>query len=148
MELCSLFSQRYCSEDDVSLCEYLPRRDLYCEHLNKIILSTELAQAAKIPDQKVPDWCSDLKDIFSKKTHNILPPHRPYDHTIDLKPLFVPKIAKVYPLNPKEQEACKDFIEEHFKTRRIVPSESPQAAPFFFVAKRMVLSALARTIII
>ena len=50
MELSSLFSQRYSSEDDVSLHEYLPQKDLYCKHLNKITLSTELAQAAKVPD--------------------------------------------------------------------------------------------------
>ena len=68
------------------------------------------------PDQKIPDWCSDLEDVFSETTHNVLPPYRPYDHTIDLKPTFVPKIAKVYPLNPKEQEACKAFINEHLKT--------------------------------
>ena len=136
MELSSLFSQRYSSEDDVSLCEYLPQKDLYCEHLNKITLSTELAQVAKTPNQKIPDWCSDLNDVFSEKTHNVLPSHRSYDHTIDLKPSFVPKIAKVYPLNPKEQEACKAFINEHLKTGRIVPSKSPQAAPFFFVAKK------------
>ena len=136
MELSSLFSQRYSSEDDASLREYLPQKDPYCEHLNKITLSTKLAQATKATDQKIPDWCSDLKDVFSEKTHNIFPPHQPYDHTIDLKPSFIPKIAKVYPLNPKEQEACKAFIDEHLKTGRIVPSKSPQAAPFFFVAKK------------
>ena len=136
MELSSLFSQQYSSENDASLREHLPQKDLYCEHLNKITPSTELAQAAKTPNQNIPDWCSDLEDVFSKKTHNVLPPHRPYDHTIDLKPSFVPKIAKVYPLNPKEQEACKDFINEHLKTGRIVPSKFPQAAPFFFVAKK------------
>ena len=75
MELTSLFSQQYSSEDDVSLRKYLPQKDSYCEHLNKITLSTKLAQAAKIPDQKIPDWCSDLEDMFSEKTHNILPLH-------------------------------------------------------------------------
>ena len=73
MELSSLFSQRYLSEDDASLCKYLPQTDFYCEHLNKIILSTELAQAAKVPHQKIPDWCSDLDNVFSEKTHNLLP---------------------------------------------------------------------------
>ena len=75
MELASLFSQQYSSEDDASLREYLPQKDLYCEYLNKITLSTELAQASKTPNQKIPDWCSDLEDMFSEKTHNILPPH-------------------------------------------------------------------------
>ena len=88
------------------------------------------------PDQMIPDWCSDLEDVFSEKTHNVLPPHRPYDHTINLKPSFVPKIAKVYPLNPKEQEVCKAFIDEHLKTGQIIPFKSPQATPFFYVTKK------------
>ena len=120
----------------MSLREYLPQMDPYCEHLNKITLSTELAQAAKTPNQAIPDWCSVLDNVFSEKTHDRLPPHRSYNHTIDLKPLFIPKIAQVYPLNPKEQEACKSFIDEHLKTGQIVLSKSPQAAPFFFVAKK------------
>ena len=120
----------------MSLHEHPPEKDIYCKHLNKITLSTKLAQAAKVPNQKIPEWCSDLEDVFSEKTHDILPPHQPYDHTIDLKPSFVPKIAKVYPLNPKEQEVCKAFINEHLKTGQIVLLKSPQATPFFFVAKK------------
>ena len=42
----------------------------------------------------------------------------------------------MYPLNPKESETCRAFIDEHLKTGRIVPSKSPQAAPFFFVPKK------------
>ena len=120
----------------MSLHEYLPQMNLYCKHLNKITLSTALAQAAKVPDQKVPDWCSDLDDVFSKMTYNLLSPHRSYDYTINLKPFFVPKIANVYPLNLKEQEACKAFTDDHLTTGRIVLSKSPQAALFFFVAKK------------
>ena len=132
----TFFSLLYSSEDDTSLCEYLPQTDLYCEHLNKIILSTELAQATKTLEQRIPDWCSDLEDVFSEKAHNALSTHQSYDHTIDLKPSFIPKITKVYPLNPKEREACKAFIDKNLKTGRIVPSKFPQATPFFFVAKR------------
>ena len=50
--------------------------------------------------------------------------------------MFVPKIAKVYPLNPAEKDACKTFIEEHFKMGYIILSKSAQAAPFFFVPKK------------
>jgi hypothetical protein len=84
----------------------------------------------------IPDWCKDFEDVFSERTHDHLPPHRSYDHTIELKPSFVPKIAKVYALNPMERETCKAFVDEHLKTGRIVPSKSPQAAPFFFVSKK------------
>ena len=55
MELSSLFFQQYSSEDDASLREYLPQKDLYCEHLNKITVSTELAKkSCKSPQSEDP----------------------------------------------------------------------------------------------
>ena len=48
-----------------------------------------------------------------------------FDHAINLKDTFVLKITKVYPLNPAEKEACKAFVEEHFKTGHIIPFKSP-----------------------
>ena len=92
--------------------------------------------AEKPKETPIPDFCADFTDIFSKKTYNQLPPHQTFDHAIDLKDIFVPKIAKVYPLNPAEKEACKAFIEEHLKIGHIVLSKSPQASPFFFVPKK------------
>jgi hypothetical protein len=65
-----------------------------------------------------------------------LPPSRSFDHGIDLDADFVPKVAKVYPLNPKEHEACRSFVDEHLATGKIQPSKSPQASPFFFIPKK------------
>ena len=135
-ELSSLYAQQYFSEVDVSLREYLPQEDLLDKLIQKITLSTQLAQDTKTSEVPLPKWCEDFTDVFSEKTYNILPPHHSYDHTIDLKLSFVPKIAKVYPLNPKEKEACQAFIEGHLKTGCILPSKSPQAALFFFVPKK------------
>ena len=45
-------------------------------------------------------------------------------------------MAKVYPLNPQEVDACREFIEENLKTGRIQPLKLPQASPFFFVKKK------------
>ena len=92
--------------------------------------------AEKPKEIPVPDFCADFADVFSEKTYNQLPPHQTFNHAIDLKDTFIPKITKVYPLNPAEKEACKAFIKEHLKTGRIVLSKSPQASPFFFVLKK------------
>ena len=123
-------------KDDWSLCEYRLWTGRANEHINKITISTQLAQANKPKDISIPDFCSSFTDIFSEQTYNILPPHCPFNHTIKLKDSFVPKIAKVYLLNPAEKEACKAFIDEHLKMGRILPSKSPQASPFFFVPKK------------
>ena len=74
--------------------------------------------------------------VFSKKKPTKLPPSRPYDHAIKLKDSFIPQWAKAYLLNPIKHQACKEFIEEHLKTRKISPSKSLQAMPFFFVKKK------------
>ena len=74
--------------------------------IQKITLLTQLAQEAKISEIVIPEWCRDFENVFLEKTYDPPPPHRPYDHTIDLKPLFTPKITKVYLLNPKENKAC------------------------------------------
>ena len=66
------------------------------EQINKIMISTQLAQADKPKEIPVPNFCTDFSDVFSEKTYNILPPHQSFDHTIKLKDSFIPKIAKVY----------------------------------------------------
>ena len=106
------------------------------ENIRKITISTQIAQKTKSQEATLLDWCKDFEDVFSEKTHEKLPPHHPYDYVINLKPSFTPKITKVYPLNPQEMETCKAFIEEHLKTRCIVPSKFLQASPFFFVPKK------------
>ena len=78
----------------------------------------------------------EYEDVFSKKTSTRLPPSWPYDHAIKLKNSFIPQWAKAYPLNPIEQQACKEFIKEHLKRGKISPLKSFQAAPFFFVKKK------------
>ena len=100
------------------------------------MISTEIAMAKKPKEIPILDFCTDFADVFSEKTYNQLPPHWIFDHAIDLKDTFVPKIAKVYLLNPAEKEACKAFVEEHLKTGHIIPSKSPQAFLFFFVPKK------------
>ena len=123
---------------DLKTARHLRKRKAWLsgETIGKITISTQIAQETKPMETVLLEWCKDFEDIFSKKSHEKLPPHRPYDHVIDLKSDFVPKIAKVYLLNPLEMETCKSFVEEHLKTGHIVPSKSPQACPFFFIPKK------------
>ena len=48
----------------------------------------------------------------------------------------MPKVAKLYPLNPKELTACHAFVDKNLKTGWIRPSKSLQASPFFFIKKK------------
>ena len=106
------------------------------EMIGKITISTQIVQNTHHDEVTLPSWCAKFEDVFSERTHNKLPPHWSYNHTIDLQPMFTPKIAKVYSLNSQEMETCKAFIKEHLETGHIIPSKSPQASPFFFIPKK------------
>ena len=107
------------------------------EHIWKTTLSTDLAIATDKEEVNLPKshtdyctWTSSLTDIWYPSPLMRLQP------TIDLKESFIPKVGKIYPLNPQESIVCKEFIKEHLKTGHIHPSKSPQASPFFFVKKK------------
>ena len=104
--------------------------------IRKTMLATELAQQTKKPKAKLPQPYVDFRDVFEKMTIDKLPPSRTFDHAIELNEGFFPKVAKVYPLNPKEQEACGAFIDKYLKSGKIIPSKSPQALPFSFIPKK------------
>ena len=87
-------------------------------------------------EQKLPPQYARYAKVFDEPGEGELPPQRPFDHRIELKETFVPKVAKSYPMNPKEMEACKAFIDEHLKSGKIRKSQLPQASPFFFVQKK------------
>jgi hypothetical protein len=96
-ELSRLHSQQYSSEDGAPPSECLPQ---VMEYINNTTTKEVV----------IPDWCKDFEDVFSERTHDRLPPHHSYDHTIELKSSFVPKVTKVYALNPAEREACKALL--------------------------------------
>ena len=89
------------------------------EHICKTTLSTELAITAHKDEVTLPHQYSEYADVFSEQTFDALPPRRDFDHAIDLKESFMPKVAKLYPLNPEELTACQAFIDENLKTGRI-----------------------------
>jgi hypothetical protein len=88
-------------------------------------------------EELVPSYLHDFCDIFAKDGLNRLPPERPgIDHCIEMKPGFILKTSKIYPLSEKERSAVKAFIDENKKTGFISESKSPQASGFFFVGKK------------
>ena len=106
------------------------------EPIHKTTLSTELAIATHKDEVTLPSQYSVYADIFSEQTFDTLPPRRDFDHAIELKESFTPKVAKLYPLNPEELAACQALVDENLKTGWIRPSKSPQASSFFFVKKK------------
>ena len=87
--------------------------------------------------ESVPKYLHDYADVFTKQEFDELPPHRPWDHAIELLPGSENRLdCKIYPLSVYEQEKLDEFLEENLNTGRIRPSKSPMASPFFFIKKK------------
>ena len=72
----------------------------------------------------IPEHYHGFEEVFDKKEFDTMPPNRPWDHAIELKPGSEPSGCKIYPLNPEEQKELDSFLEEHLKTGRIQSSVS------------------------
>src|SRR5271155_1879842 len=63
-------------------------------------ISTHLAEAFKVNSEAtlppVPDYLHEFKDVFSKKSFDILPEHKDWDHAIELIPGEKAASCKVY----------------------------------------------------
>ncbi len=98
---------------------------------NRYASHSLLKQSVECPS----DYAS-FSDVFCPKRASRLLPHRPWDCAIDLVPGEPVPRGKIYPLSLPEQKAMEEYIEEALNQGYIVPSTSPAASSFFFVAKK------------
>lgn len=84
----------------------------------------------------IPDKYKDFEIVFSKKEADRLPPHRPYDHTIPLKPSSEVSFGPLYNLSKIELDTLYEYIQENLAKGFIKRSEFPAGAPVFFVKKK------------
>lgn len=84
---------------------------------------------------KLPLEYHDLVDAFLPKNAETLPPHRPFDHKIDLVPGTTPPSARARPMSPKELLAIRKYLDEHLDKGFIRASSSPAAAPILMAKK-------------
>src|SRR5487761_490078 len=61
---------------------------------------------------ELPEEYKEWKYIFNKTASQRFPSSRPWDHEIKLKEGFIPKVAKPFPLAPKEQILLDEWIKE------------------------------------
>ncbi len=95
----------------------------------------ELKEADNIK-KILPAKLIPFKDVFDEKAAKELPPHRPYDCEIKLKPNAKLHYGPIYPLTEKESVALKKYIDENSTKGFIRKSKSPAAASVFFVPKK------------
>ncbi len=79
----------------------------------------------------------DYRDVFEQRKGKGLPPSRPWDHAIDLKPgAPATLISKTIQLSQTEQKELSQFLKEHTARGTIQPSKGPYATSFFFIKKK------------
>ena len=66
-------------------------------------------------EQIVPLEYHEFLDIFNEKRASQFPDKRPWDHKIDMKPGFEPKLFKNYNLTPAKQEELDKFLKENLE---------------------------------
>ena len=72
---------------------------------------------------------------FLPKNAEELPPHRPWDHKIEIMPGKQAPYHKNRPLSPAELKCVKKWIDEMLDKGFICESTSPAAAPLLLAAK-------------
>ncbi len=93
-------------------------------------VSQELAQKALEElgeievEIEIPDYLQEFESVFSEEEFKGLPPHRKWDHRVDLKPGSNTDIqAKVYPMTFQETQELNAFLDENLASGRIRRSE-------------------------
>ncbi|KAI5628755.1 hypothetical protein C0J50_0089, partial [Silurus asotus] len=132
-----------CSWDPCDILEWSPARRHKCllpllTPLRTVLtLAATQVEGAPQPAQvEIPHEYRAFSDVFSEEAATQLPPHRPWDCAIDLKPgAKLPK-GRVYPLSAPEHQAMEGYIQQALRQGFITQSSSPAASSFFFVAKK------------
>jgi hypothetical protein len=86
--------------------------------------------------QVVPPNYHDLLAAFSKVRADTLPPHRPYDLSIQLEEGKSPPFGPLYSLSEPELKALSEWLKENLSKGFIRASQSPAGAPILFVKKK------------
>jgi hypothetical protein len=98
--------------------------------------------------EHVPKEYHEYLDVFDEVKADRFPESRPWDHKIELKEGFQPKLCKSYNLTPEEQIELDKWTKDNLEKGYIRPSQSPMASPFFYVKKKDGKLRPARTIYI
>ncbi len=106
--------------------------------LDRIIderMGNEDAETDELLDERLPPEHAQFRDVFSKVASDQLPPHRSYDHKIQLEDPLPNHFSPLYRQSTEELKATKQYLIDNLNKGFIVNSSSPFASPVLFVKK-------------
>lgn len=86
-------------------------------------------------EKNLPSEYFPFKDVFSKTASDKLPPHRLYDHRIQLESENTLGYSPLYSQTTAELQATKQYLLENLNKGFIEPSQAPFSSPILFVKK-------------
>ena len=84
----------------------------------------------------IPWQYRDYSSVYNGQYSEELPPHRSFDHAIDMVEGEAPPWGPIYALSEKELEVLREYLDTMLKSGKIRPSKSPPGAPILFVPKK------------
>ena len=112
----------------------LPEEELHTQESGVTIEAQSIEK--KTPKELVPPTFHNYLMVFKQTASERMLVHKPWDHTIDLKPGFQPKKGKIYLLSPDEQKEVQDFLLAQLEKGYIRSSKSLQTSLVFFITKK------------
>jgi len=99
--------------------------------------STIDAPAQNIEDikAKLPPEYLDYLNVFDRAQADKLPPHRSYDHKIELTNDAIPSRCRAYRMSPAKLIKVKEYLNENLSKGYITPSQAPYSSPVLFALK-------------
>src|SRR5260221_8635968 len=94
------------------------------------------AQQAHPSRGAVLECYKDFADVFSEEAFAHLPPHKVWDHAIELHPDAKLPRGRTFPLSPTKQKELDEFLRENLVNGRIHSLKSLIGAPVFFIKKK------------
>ena len=103
------------------------------EDIDKFLETKEPLSKEEILKRLPPEY-HEFVDVFPREADK-LPPHRPFDHKIELKSGGEPPCYKNRPFSVRELEVIKKYLDDHLQKNFIRQSTSSAAAPILLAKK-------------
>jgi hypothetical protein len=85
--------------------------------------------------QHIPTEYHHYIHLFTDEKGSSLPPHRAFNHTIDIEDGKTPPFGPIYSLLEKELGVLREYLDRMLAQGKIVPLKSPAGAPILFGPK-------------
>ena len=87
-------------------------------------------------ESTIPAKYPEFADVFSAADAKALPPHCPYNHTINLEEGAALPYGPIYSMSETELKALCEYLDDMLGKGFIHPSNSPAGAPILFAKKK------------